>query len=1534
MATEFEQEDVFTAEDFEGEGLLAVRPMSADEINKASIASLNSLNPVDSFVDISQERAMSNTSITLEGLQEESRAETRENLEAQLPAILSDENLTIDQKRNVVTGIQNDASPLFDQRNITANNLTAKGLQHEELNREEQSIQWAASLNEWNEIAQQEQQMLASFVASRDPEALEAMTFLADFSTGIAPFSEHLALSDLLGDLAKEGITSESESFLPKTQREELRSLSRRGSVEENKEMLTKIFSLLDKTGTPYGIQENTWLQVELARSLFDDTYSSDFTEYASNTAAVVDLAAAVLPPIKLAPKVLGALKGTKGGQSVERLMKSMLAKVRTSYVKGSKSTVSPAEMAVQTNPDVAKGFHEALEVGDADTAKAIYGTDRAGAVMDDIMPDPHMATGEVNNKVTGIDAVVEEIEAIKKSSGRTSITQDERLLARDTVVSKIEKGSTDEISFRDTQSQFGELDESGRFNYSAVYGATDTAGFSNVDDAVEQVLFAHRNAGAVEDDLTILTRSKAGGYTETTLEEARQLEDSEFLVKLKMQHEVTYKDVKNFGADDAKLVTSSLLDRLIPKAQGHISGYVKVMDSTFEKYLQTPIFAEAERTTRISDVFRTRVKDFTIRLKGLTDGQLTRVDEYLRRANLEEIRFSRKELKGKGWSIKEIDTVQSFRDTYDAMWKLDNRAEVASLRAKGFGKISLGDESEFLGKEIDRVAAGLDGTFYHPDLGEVLPLADLNRLGIEFSEHKLYQLPAKVKGGEASFEYVLTNERNWRGLRDFDEVKAYRDGYYTVDYVDPIFIKKVSTVDGVERSVAVATAGDTQAANREIARLTAQNTEEGATFQSFKNVKDKDAFTRQVDIEHGRYSMKFRGERLGSSNGASDETLRAPIRDPLSAMIQSSDKLAQRLGMDEVFTTLEARFIAAYKDLLPTGQFPSSVADIGTNISGQGNRVADAKVMFNWLEAQRRPDIAIADPAIQSALTSFAEELGEKAFKSKGTSSQIFGTGEKVLRNLAEKEPVTALKSAVFQVFVALNPPRQLSLAVVDTLKTVAIAPKYVASGRSVADSTAMLAVRTGNLKTAAKISGRTEQEIKLMSDEFLSSGLSSGIEQQKLIQAGIKTSAKEVSLKEATKAKPIKGAKDKLIDINERVGFQAAEKLQNVAAWLAFREAKVKEVGRFRLSKFELDEVTAEARHFAYSQTRAAAPTYNAALSTVMQFAGVIHKGISLTLPQALGGSKALTAAQKIKLNGFFLAAYGASLTQGLDDEIIKIENKQVRESLRSGLLWTAVYNLTGANISTKGLNPADYGGFVERVRQVASGEWAEASPALGIADKVKHNAEAFMGMFGEGNENVLDLSTGEKAINQLRALFEFYPAASKFWNAKMIEKVRRSSSKYNYTKADNVTLTEIIAKKFGFTLKEEEDQFVIRNASKAAFDKKQADVKGVINNLRTSAYLSGITNEELALRIATTASFWETYAGDRVATDMLNREVKKMMTQDKVAFKRFTQMLGIVEEEELLGLRNISSLSEEEREFITTIVEAMADAKAEIE
>ena len=197
--------------------------------------------------------------------------------------------------------------------------------------------------------------------------------------------------------------------------------------------------------------------------------------------------------------------------------------------------------------------------------------------------------------------------------------------------------------------------------------------------------------------------------------------------------------------------------------------------------------------------------------------------------------------------------------------------------------------------------------------------------------------------------------------------------------------------------------------------------------------------------------------------------------------------------------------------------------------------------------------------------------------------------------------------------------------------------------------------------------------EEVEQLAREFKRSGLSAGINKQAQVQAGVTTAAEEVPLAKAVKGESVLS---KTIGLADRAGFQTAERMQNMASWLAFRANKAKQTGRFNLTKAELDEVTADARHFAYSQTKEASPAYNTSvLATAMQFAGVLHKGISLTLPELLGGSKVLSAAQKTKLWGFFIAMYGVSFTESIDKEVIKIEDKEIKNP--QGWTWTDLSN-----------------------------------------------------------------------------------------------------------------------------------------------------------------------------------------------------------------------------------------------------------------
>lgn len=1521
MATEFESAVELTPDDFRTEEFPKVRPITSDDINRAAIAAMQEVDPVSSFVDIAQDRSISNDSPVQTELLAQSKEQVKEEMIAEVHQILGNPDLTLEQKKQQALNIQDDNNEVFEPRNIVATTMSSRPSFNEEVNKEEQIISWSKNINEWNRFIDFKQKALASFTSSTEG-GKSALKDLVDISLFLVPFIDPALRADVAEELLAQGLIEEDQVSSwgsPKTNQKAINSVLSTGDIEQRKEVIGKVLSVIDNSTKAFGITDNDFAKIELARSFLEDEFFGDMQGNFGNGVLLLDFVTIVLPFLK-ASKVSSIFKGTVTGANDVR--RAVLDKVRASYTKGETAPSSPAELARNTNVDQAKRLNEALDAGGEDFANAAYGTDKTGATIDDIMPDPTDASGTVKNKVTNVESVVDEVQEILAESGRIQISEAERILARQTVINKIEKGSTDEVSFRSSSSQFGELDESARFKYSAVYGATDTAGFTNVEEAIEQVLYANRSRGAVREDLTILSRSETGDYV-PLIGSADETDD--ILVRLDLQHEIGPKDIKFISAEDAPLVKASILDKLIPQAQGKLSAFAKVMESTFSPIISKPILAEAERGTLIGQVLKSRIDEFTGQFKKLDVGQQSRVDQYLRQANLEGIPFSRKSLEGKGWSQKEINTVATFRQYYDDIWTLQNKLEVKELSSEGFGLIKTGDNSEFIAKPVSQIEAGIDGFFYNAKTGEVMPLTELSRLGDEFSDLKLHQLPAEASTREFSFSHILSDPKDWRSLRDFDTVKAYRAGYYTVDYVDPLFvIKQFTTPDGKIRTKAVSTAGDVQSAKREVSRLNSGNVETGVEYFHRVNVRDKRLAKRQVDTERGNYNMKFRGERLLGVNGASDEVLRAAIKDPLSSMIASADKLSKRLSMEDAWNTIRARFTSAYKDVLPQGQYPKLSDEIFSTKSTDASKVTQAKVMYNWMESQLRVDGNLTDAAFQSALTDFAAIYA-------GTKG--FAKTEKLFRAVGKMEPIAAIKKAVYTVFVSLNPPRQLTLAVADSLKATAIAPGYVASGKIFKDSTAIGMMKMGtSVETAAKMSGRSSKETAQLLTEFERSGLSAGIQKQALVQKGVKTTAEEVTLKKAARGE---GLISKGIRLADKAGFQTAERLQNVAAWLAFRASKVKQTGRFNLTKSELDEITAEARHFAYSQTKEAAPAYNSSsLATVMQFAGVIHKGISLTLPEVIGGSRILSGAQVTKLWGFLLTTYGVALTQGIDEELIKIENREVRETLRSGLLWNVIYQTTGADISTKNLNPADYAGFAERIKQVANGEWANASPALGLANKFKLNAEVVRSLWGDVGDDVLELDTAEKAMTQVRALAEFFPAASNFMKASVISKVNRSVSQHNYTKDSELSVSEVIFKKLGFQTKDEEDLFLLRNMRKATLEEKKGDVKGLMNGLRAVAAMKGLDSSELAQRIATSQVFWQAYADDPEVTRMVDKGLQFLLTKDDSTYQMLTKMLGMLDEDDMQGAINIAPLTEEERANMTNMNKEINKLKGEID
>lgn len=1515
MATEFDTEVDASAEDFQIEQFEKVRPVTVDEINRAAISVMAEADPVGTFVQINRERTIDNSSLTHQQLVQNQTEQTKQRSLAESYKVLAREDLGVEEKKFQLDSLTNGESPVFETRNIAATNLISKPSKGESIIREEQNIDWAKNIAAWNDFVDYKQKALASFVAQTDG-GNDAFKDWADIATFLVPFVDPALRESVAIELAERGLIDESQISQwgsPSTNQEAINSTLSVGDLAQRKKAMQEVLDVIDNSTKGFLNYDNDFAKIELARAFLDEEYWGDFEGALGDATLVLDFFSIVFPALR-SLKIGG--KAASAGK-----VRQVLDEVRADYVKKGSTPNSPAEMARHTNREQAKKLHTALEAEGEEFAKSAYGTDKASAMLDDMLPDPFSPSGEIRQKITNVESFVDDVEKIQLKSGRTVFTDAEKQEARLKVINQASRPSTDLVSFRVNQSTFGEVDDAGRFRMDVVFGATDDTGFVSPQAGIDRVLYANKDRGITKENLIVLKKSEEGKYIETTFDD---VSTNDYLIKMKTVHELNVKDIKSVMAEDTDLVRSSLLD-MVPGFKGKATGYVKVMESIFDRKISQPVLAESERGTLIREVMGHRINSFVDQFKKLDEGMQTRVDSYLRKANLEGIKFSQKELAEQGFTKAEIDTVATFRQFYDDVWVLDNKQAVKEFNADGFGILEgFAEDSRFIAKPISRIEAGTTGRVYVVKTGEVMSLTDAAKLGTEFDELQMYRLPGEARTTVHDFEYVLSEDKFFRGMNNTDIVKPYREGYYTVDYTDPFFIVKEFTTDaGVVRTKAVATAGDVQSAKREVDRLLAEETDETAKYFYRTDKKDPNNSRRQVDMEHSNYNMKFRGSRLLSTSGVSDEVLRAPIKDPLSAMVSSADKLSKRLSMGETYQGIKARFLKAFEDVLPQGQYPVDVSDIVTTDPKKQKLVDQAKVMYNWMESLQRPDPILFDEGFKKTMTNFANSLGESGWTK----------AENVARASSQMAPIAAIKSAVFNVFVALNPPRQLTLAVADSLKTAAIAPKYVATGQIFRDSTAMTMLDLGvPIKKVAAFAGRPEKELIALKREFRSSGLSAGIQQQARVQKGVSTATDELPLKEAIKDK---SKLSKVRDAAELAGFQTAERVQNLAGWLAFREAKAKSAKRFNLTRSELDEITAQTRHFAYSQTKEAAPSYNTSVAaTVMQFAGVIHKGISLTLPEALGGSRILTGGQKAKLWTFLLGTYGVSLTQGIDEQLIKIENETVRETLRSGLLWMLINKTTGASISTKNLNPADYSGFAERVYAIANADWANATPALGLINKFKLNAQVASGLWGDVGSDALELDTADKVKIQLKTLAEFFPAASNFMKGQVYAEIKRSVSKHNYTKDAELTVAEQLFKSFGFQTKEEEDRFLIRSMRNATLEEKKADVKSLMEGIRAVASLQGISNEEVAQGLALSKVFWTAYKKDPDMVDMVDKELKFLLTNDDTVYQRITSMVGIMEPDDMKGIINIAPMTPEERQQALDLVDGVVSLKGEIE
>ena len=1001
--------------------------------------------------------------------------------------------------------------------------------------------------------------------------------------------------------------------------------------------------ALNNTTGITF-TNDNDLAQKDIFMSIVEGNYYGDFDKYLDNIVGMLDLigVGALLRPVKMVG------------------MAAKISNVTRRFVRSEVQPASPIRTVGETNPEEARKMQVVAEADNTgDAAKATHGATREDAIVDSEAPQVRTEDGSVEGKVHNLAKTIKDF----IYSGRIDVSESELLGAQREGVKRLQKlnGVTNRTEMAQYKSP--ELNSDGTSVYQNVYGPADSS-YKTPQEGIDNVLFALRDYGVDESNLTVLRKSADGDYVPTTIKEVEAkaaLRDAvvkkkkklpeelrkdnlrdDYLIQVNFEHDFDPMDVKW----DKLQVKRNFFDR-IPffskgeKGKASLQRSLVDIHSMLDPRITLGANVAVDRASAIETAIIKHAEDFVNPFTNLAKDRQEALMEVIDNNNFTGKLTSKKTLKANGYTPEEIDLLDKWKDSWDQLYHLENLDLVKSLRAGGYQRFT--DEAngtELVARSMGRNFLGSVRSVYDSALGKTRVLSDKELDDLYAAGGTIAKLrgPEKIDG--KNFEHVLVrNQENKSQLRDFrddDRVLNYREGYYTVRYKDPhIIVRETTEADGTVVSQAVKTAGSKKDAELAVANLT-RGTDDPAVTYRFRDNRDRsvgqmDDDAWSIHSTSGRTSQRLRGERLGTTEANVQGKALGAVEGPAEALLNSVRSISRRTSMRDYIERYKMRFMDNYEDLLKIDQnsgqlkFPKNSADFKDVEESSSKRLADARTNLEYIHYLENGYRNGLDDSWKALLNGTADILG-------GTTKY----GERMVRAVVDEiqNPTTWFKARAFDAYLALNPMRQFVVQGHQASLLAANFPKYVLSQKLAKDMAAIHMVmiagdKLKDVKGIEKLIGMKYDEAKALAEEYRKTGFDATIDRNNLVENGLDHLVDTENLARTKKLYK------SVVAVNRKIGFDAGERINIMSSWLAHRN-KALEEGKDITSKRVNDEIMAKARNYTFNMNAAGDMPYNKnSLALLFQFMQVPHKAmLQMT-------NRALSRTERTKL-----AAYNAVL------------------------------------------------------------------------------------------------------------------------------------------------------------------------------------------------------------------------------------------------------------------------------------------------
>ncbi|AXH71953.1 MAG: putative tail sheath [Podoviridae sp. ctbj_2] len=945
----------------------------------------------------------------------------------------------------------------------------------------------------------------------------------------------------------------------------------------------------------------------------------------------------------------------------------------------------SPGTIMYNNNPEMAANLRHMVFASQGDeVAQAVFGVTRDEALMQGIIPQVTTESGRIkaaphNVERSTRELIASQMDDLKHGTGGLEFTPKELASARANIVRDFSEAVG--IKLQPGMSSFRHDGE--RTIISGVY-TNGESGWKLPEDAVAQAEFALRDRGITKDKITVMRRD-ADEYVPVKYDEVAG-KPGDYVVRVDDEQIAGIADVGEWENLDVK---RNLLDRLFggnaQQSHGSFNRHVFDPASTLHTTITGSASVADDRTSIMAESLLKLASEFTDKYAKLPKARQAAMYDYIKEANIKEIPFDPVNVRARGFSNNEIDMLASWRDTWDAVYNLENLDLVRTLRGQ---KYQWFDNPNFTGV-VRPIQKNMNkNQVYDPGTDKFITLSKADMDDLYNTGGTLAELRRPVVINGNTVENMLVRNRPGefaRAINDTDKILNKKDGYYQISYRSPKFIDE-TYVDqlGVERTHAVGVAGTTKDAQEAIKLMQTRNPNNRYAFRGDERGmrRDGDAYW-DLNSVGGRIAQRHRGKLLEDSVGTQLFGAGDFIDSPTDSAVKAIMSISGRTSMRPVLEAAKERFIKQYGHLLTPDEnrmyrFPTNRSDIKKKGEMTTKDLADARTTFEYIQYLENGYINALDDTIKNALRMFADVSGNMGFSKT----------ERGLQSLSEISLTGTTKGAVFASMIASNPLRQWIVQSNQIVRTMAYNPRAWLSGDMGEYMNALVAREMGK-----KLTGDAKEFVDFVHD----TGMFQAVTKNNLIRGTLL----DLSDRQTAVGKVF----NKPVNFMRQIGFDIGEKT-NISGHAAAVYSEYKRAGKNVLDRGVQAEMHAKVRNLTWNMNFAGDMPYNQNfLGLLMTYMQVPHKAML----QAT--NRGLSRAERMRLVGADMVLWGtptATAAYFLGSNILP-ENDYARELLTDGLQSLLLnYVMTGfsgmkTEVDFSSLAPYDMNGWRDIMKAV---------------------------------------------------------------------------------------------------------------------------------------------------------------------------------------------------------------------------------------